>query len=512
MNVAVGQRLSDREAMLLAIIEAQKGWGHVHHNPMVGCVILDSEGKFLSSGYHARWGGNHAEINALDKLTSEQLAGAQFFVTLEPCAHEGKTPSCAQTMAKYPLKRVVYGLEDPNPQVSGQGAQILKDAGIAVELFNDLKPQLEKTCESFLYNMRTKKTYVALKVATSLDGQMALKNGQSQWITGERAREYSHYLRAQFDAVAVGIQTVLIDNPSLNVRHKEFPDHKNKIVIFDPNGMIFQQKLEDLNILKVRARKDIIVVVNQMQRHLKNWDGEFDILFCPMKNMQHFDLNFILDELYIRGVKSLFVEGGAQTLSAFLENKKAQRVYLFQAPVLLGEGLQWTQSLRLENMHEKISLLNLTIQKLEPDLLVTGQPDWSAHQEKTNMNQRFQPTWVRATDGKIAGVCQGLGRGFGIEPWVLRLVWVIAVLWFGSGLFLYFLMLITLPKEDQLSQAMSGRLLGVCARISKKYGYEIGLVRFVAVLGLIFSFGAVAFLYVITHFILPNEKQTLNRS
>ena len=156
MNVpAIGTLMSPKEAMSLAISEAYKGAAGVSPNPLVGSVVLDSQGRFLQSGYHQVYGGPHAEVHALRGLSDEQLKGAHVFVTLEPCAHEGKTPSCAKMIAKLPVKKVSFGLVDPNPLVAGQGAEIIKTAGIEAEVFPSdeaMRAQLEEVCEAFLWN------------------------------------------------------------------------------------------------------------------------------------------------------------------------------------------------------------------------------------------------------------------------------------------------------------------------------------------------------------------------
>lgn len=214
-------------------------------NPLVGSVVVDIHGNFLSSGYHEFYGGPHAEVNAVQGLTNDELQGATVFVTLEPCAHEGKTPSCAKMLAKLPLKKVVYGLVDPNPLVAGQGAQIIIDSGIQAELFHTsdsainefMHQQLEQVCEAFLKNFRSKEVFVALKIATSLDGQISLENGESKWITGDEARIYSHYLRACYDMICVGAGTIRKDDPSLDIRHPSV-QKEIKLLVIDPRGDI----------------------------------------------------------------------------------------------------------------------------------------------------------------------------------------------------------------------------------------------------------------------------------
>ncbi len=370
--------LSVSEAMKMAITEAQKGAPFVSPNPLVGCVILDSQGKFLSSGYHKIYGGPHAEVNALAGLSLAQLQGAHVIVTLEPCAHQGKTPSCAKALAALPIKKVTYGLMDPNPLVAGQGAEILKAAGKEVELFGELQTELqtelEEVCEIFLLNQREKKIFIALKVATSLDGQMALKSGESQWITGEKAREHSHFLRSCYDAVLVGAGTVRQDNPSLNIRHPEVKK-ENKVIVLDPKGSELNN-FSQLRLAQTHLRENIYWCIGQEVKPPTLAAGP-QILKIK-SNEKGFHLDHLMSELWNQGIRSLFVEGGAQTFAALLQSGWAHRLYLYQAPHLIGAGggLAWTQGLTISKMNERKTLKNMRFEKLGEDFFLTGRfPD-----------------------------------------------------------------------------------------------------------------------------------------
>jgi len=375
----VGQQLDRPAAMRLAIQEAYKGLGYTSPNPLVGCVILDSQYRFLAKGYHEKYGGPHAEVNALKGLSSEQLRGAHVFVTLEPCAHEGQTPSCAKTLAKLPIAEVIFGLIDPNPLVAGQGAKILQDAKIHAGVFAEncptataetlelIQQDLEEVCEHFLYNFREKKVFVSLKVASSLDGQMALKNGESQWITDETSREVAHLLRAAHDAVVVGSGTVLQDNPKLTIRHPQFPGLKKKIIVLDSRGEILKN-LEKYQLLKEHDPKNLIFVVGpEVQKQFKNSLG---ITILPTRQK----LNEFLMDLWGLGLRSVFIEGGARVLSSFLAEKAFQRLYVFQAPLILGAkgGKSWSESVSIETMNERITLKNQKVVPLKNDVLITG--------------------------------------------------------------------------------------------------------------------------------------------
>jgi diaminohydroxyphosphoribosylaminopyrimidine deaminase/5-amino-6-(5-phosphoribosylamino)uracil reductase len=360
--------MSPFEAMLRAIQEGEYGLGRVHPNPPVGCVVLDKNNSLLATGRHEVFGGDHAEINALKKIIDpESLKGSKWFVTLEPCAHEGKTPSCAKKLATLPIAELTYGIQDPNPKVSGQGAKILSNAGIAVAQYpkDDLVVPLNELCEIFLWNMKTQLPFIAIKVATSLDGQVAHKSGESQWITNEASRNYSHFLRAQYDAIAIGKNSIIKDNPKLNVRHDDF--HKtNKVIVFDSEAETLSQ---ELNILKCREAKYIFYVVKDIAKHSDK---------AKKLGVKLLDLNLglkpLLEELYHMGVSSILVEGGGRLQSSFLTLGLAQRLYQFIGSSIIGSesGLSWTQNLNLDSFSKRIQLSSKRVKEFNGDIFITG--------------------------------------------------------------------------------------------------------------------------------------------
>lgn len=374
INPVRGVKLTDDQAMAIAIREARRGAGFVSPNPLVGCVIVDKENRFVSVGYHQIYGGAHAEVNALEGIPTESLKGCRLFVTLEPCAHEGKTPSCAKKIATLPLAEVIYGLIDPNPLVSGQGAKILEQAGIRTTLFGRMNDELEELCEHFLVNQREKRPFVSVKVATSLDGQMALQNGESQWITGEQSREFSHFLRGCHDATLVGQGTVLTDNPQLSIRHPQFANKKNKVLIIDDTGEVLRR--QDLRIYGIHKPENLIIVTSQKLA------AEFGELKKPMAQVigvsekvpGELNLDETLGQVWRLGIRSLFIEGGVAIISSFINEMKVDRLYLFQAPVLLGakSGKAWTSQVSIRQMSERISLKNPKLRMINSDIMITG--------------------------------------------------------------------------------------------------------------------------------------------
>ena len=382
---AIGTSLTVVQAMKLAISEAAKGAPYASPNPMVGCVVLDSHGQFLSSGYHEIYGGPHAEVNAVKNLSEEKLKGAHVIVTLEPCAHEGKTPSCAKMLAKLPIKKVTFGLIDPNPLVAGQGAKILEAAGIEAVEFSDanksvdteMKISLEEACEAFLWNFRQKKVFVSLKMASSLDGQVALKNGESQWITGPESREQVHYLRSCYDAILVGKGTIEFDNPSLNIRHPKI-QKTNKVIVLDGEAELLKN-FGNLKLGQVHKAENIFWCVAEEMKEavlkiVMSLATPPQIIFCKTKVGGDLDLQDLLSQVYKLGVRSLMVEGGAFTASSFVKESLINRLYLFQAPHLMGAGgsRSWTESLRIDEMKNRISLLNPKYKIFGNDFMITG--------------------------------------------------------------------------------------------------------------------------------------------
>lgn len=369
------ETLSDRRAMAIAMQEAFRGVGRVSPNPLVGCVILDSQNRFLAKGYHARLGDAHAEIHALAQVSEAELKDARVFVTLEPCAHEGRTPSCAKTMARLPVREVIYGLQDPNPLVQGKGADILKSAGKRVTLFTDLldtaekekwQTQLQAVCEHFLWNFEQKKVFVSLKVASSIDGQLAMATGESKWITGPVAREYAHYLRGSHDAIAVGKETIALDNPSLDIRDSAMKGLRRPVVIFDSTGETLKNK-DSLKIFSAHKPEEIFYVVSRGA----------DVHDFPEGQLLRFDkedgLSVLLQALYSKGIRSLLVEGGAGLLSSFIREGEFQRLYVFQAPLIMGakSGKAWSEQVTIASLSDGLRLKHQSLLRLGEDLLMT---------------------------------------------------------------------------------------------------------------------------------------------
>ncbi len=292
---------------------AKLAQGYTSPNPLVGCMILDEKGKLAATGHHTQYGANHAERNALSKIKAGQ--GHTLIVNLEPCCHQGKTPPCTDIIIEKGIKRVVYGMKDPNPLVSGKGLQILKDAGIEI-----VGPILEKECrklnEAFIKNQTENKTFVALKTSTTLDGKIATHNGDSKWITSSRARYQVRLLRKRYDAILTSSSTIIADNPTMEHRKKIILDRELKT---DLNSNIYKQG-------------EIYVFYNNGN---PTSNENIHYIKTPAKKNK-LDIEFILNKLYELGIMSVFVEAGGEVNASFLPY--IDKLYQFIAPKILGDN------------------------------------------------------------------------------------------------------------------------------------------------------------------------------
>ncbi len=341
--------------------EALRGWGRVSPNPLVGCTVLNSKHELISTGYHAMYGQAHAEVHALQKLSRTDLDGAHVVVTLEPCSHYGKTPPCAKLLSELPIESVTYAVLDPNPLVAGKGLDFLKKANKKVVFLESYQRKCFQLAETFLYPMKYQKPFVAMKVSMSEDEAIALAESDERLIlSNETALMHVHYLRAQYDAILVGKNTILKDNPKLNIRHPDFLDKENKVVILDTKGELRSQK--HLNIFKYHKPENILFISQKS-------DAE-NVIACPLKNSGQMDLDAVLKILFEKGIRSLFVEGGAAVYRSFLEQSIPQRFYIYKTPHRLFEkGLHWCGGIASV---ESLNLTEVSTLQLGDNLLRTG--------------------------------------------------------------------------------------------------------------------------------------------
>lgn len=339
-----------KKYMKRAIELAKKSHGCVSPNPLVGAVVLDKDGNVIGEGRHERCGEAHAEVNAL-KEAGEKAKGGTIIVNLEPCSHYGKTPPCADLIVKTGIKRVVVGMVDPNPRVSGNGIKKCRDAGIEV-ITGVLEKECEELNEIFIKNQLEKKPFIAIKTAVTTDGKIAAKTGDSKWVTGEKARKEVHKLRNKYDAILTGSNTVKIDNPKMNCRIK---NGRSPIrVIVDSN--LTCDPLSDIFIDD--GIQVYIAVSENINGDKKNiYPENVSFIDCPLKNGK-IDLSFLMQKLFEKGIMSILVEAGGILNGAVLKEKLADKLYFFMAPKILGDrdAKNWVEGINIEKMSDTIKL------------------------------------------------------------------------------------------------------------------------------------------------------------
>ncbi len=390
--------------MRQALALARQGEGKVSPNPMVGCVVV-KDGRTIATGYHERYGGFHAERNALLSCR-EDTEGAELYVNLEPCCHYGKTPPCTEIIIAKKIRKVYVGCLDPNPKVAGKGAQILKDHGILVET-GVLERECRRLNEVFFHYMEQGMPFLAMKYAMTLDGKIACETGDSKWVTGEEARAYVQSLRNRYRGIMAGIGTALADDPMLNCRMEGGTD---------PARILCDSKLRiplDSQIVRTAGQIETIVAWNRQaaerwrvqlkMRAEETGDvragGEPErpaeeeksveetvqaleqrgvrLLEVPQKEtggVWRLDLRFLLQKLAQEGIDGILLEGGGTLNASALQERLVQRVYAFVAPKLVaGAGAKSpVEGQGIGRMRDAVRLQDVEVSMHGEDLCVTG--------------------------------------------------------------------------------------------------------------------------------------------
>ncbi len=361
--------------MRTALELASKGGGYVSPNPMVGCVIVNSNGKVIGSGWHEKYGGPHAEINALNAVKNrEELVDSTVYVTLEPCSHHGKTPPCAETFSSLPIKRVVVAMTDPNPRVDGKGIERLVLAGKKVEV-GLLEDEAKQLNEVFIYNMRLGKPWIFLKIAQTLDGYITAPDGMPGLFTDRESLKMVHAWRSVYDAVMVGSSTALHDNPRLTVRLVDGRQPK-RIVIDGPGALpdelhLFSDQYEDRT-LRVTYRKPTSgKELDPILQLLSGGSYRGQTMYVNKKD-NHCDLKEVVRRLPEFGIHSVLVEGGQSLSSALIREGLVDKIAMFIAPVLMGGGTRSVIGLGVDRLEERLSLNRVEWQQVGKDMLMTG--------------------------------------------------------------------------------------------------------------------------------------------
>ena len=316
--------------MARALEIARRGEGRVHPNPMVGAVLAKN-GRILSEGAHERFGGPHAEVNALRQF-KKVPAGSTLYLTLEPCDHFGKTPPCSEAIVQSGLRRVVVAMKDPNSIVAGRGLKKLKKHGVRVTL-GVLEKEARLLNRHYAHWIKRKRPYVTVKTGQSLDGKIATRTGESKWITGEPARQRSHQLRREADAVLIGVNTVLNDDPLLSVRLRGKNPQPLKVVL----DASLQTPLDAALFSKASSGKTLLFTSKHAAaRRGKHFAGKADVVEVVEKKPGRLDWDAVLRELGIRGVTNLLVEGGGEVIGSLFSEGRVQEVFFFTAPLVIG--------------------------------------------------------------------------------------------------------------------------------------------------------------------------------
>jgi diaminohydroxyphosphoribosylaminopyrimidine deaminase/5-amino-6-(5-phosphoribosylamino)uracil reductase len=365
-------RKTDENYMVIALDLAQMGRGTASPNPMVGAVVV-KDGKVVGKGFHKRPGTPHGEAIALMKA-GDKAEGATLYVNLEPCCHTDKlTPPCTEAVIKSKVARVVVGMVDPNPKVSGRGIKELQDAGIEVDV-GILQERCEKLNFGFTKFIRTGIPFVTIKVAQTIDGKIATSTGESKWITGPEARRHGHLMRNQSDAILVGIGTVLRDDPSLTTRLGEGEESR------DPSRIILDSSLRiplDAKVLNVDSKAKTFVATTiaaptQKIKELKKKKAE--ILIIDADGSGKVSMPLLMEELARMGMTNVLVEGGARTNAEALRAGVVDKVMFFIAPKILGgdDAKGSIGGTSPESLDDAIPIYDTHYTRLGDDLLIEG--------------------------------------------------------------------------------------------------------------------------------------------
>ncbi|MGY3570511.1 bifunctional diaminohydroxyphosphoribosylaminopyrimidine deaminase/5-amino-6-(5-phosphoribosylamino)uracil reductase RibD [Vibrio paucivorans] len=364
----------DHQMMARALELAKRGIYTTAPNPNVGCVIVQN-GEIVGEGFHHKAGEPHAEVHAM-RMAGSRTQGATAYVTLEPCSHYGRTPPCAEGLINAKVAKVVCAMEDPNPKVAGRGIKMLQQAGIEVEVGLQREEALALN-PGFIKRMKTGMPFVQLKMAASLDGQTALSNGQSQWITSPQARKDVQGFRAKAGAILSTSKTVVDDNATLNVRHSELPSQIKAVMsdeeVRQPTRVILDRTGQLDDSLKLwQAPGPILTVSHTDASHKQN--AVATEVSVPLDTLGQLDLKETLSTLSKQhDINHIWVEAGATLARSLIEQQLVDEIVLYLAPKLMGsDGRGLFGALGLENMSDVLELHITDLRQVGSDIRVVA--------------------------------------------------------------------------------------------------------------------------------------------
>ncbi len=364
-------RQADIEIMKIALQLAEKGKFKTAPNPMVGAVIVKNN-KIISKGYHHKAGGDHAEIDAIKKAKTS-IKGAALYVTLEPCCHIGRTGPCTDAILKSGIKRVVIATRDTDPRVKGKGIRILKRSGIDIEV-GVLKKEAIKLNESYFHFNTNKRPFIVLKEAQSIDGRIATSSGDSKWISSPDSLKFAHELRAEADAVIVGMGTVKKDNPSLTVR---------RIKGSNPYRIILTKSLKfPRNCKLIQKNSDYKTIlassVENIEKYLKsNKTSNLTYWSIKKNRKKELDIKDLITKANEFGIRHILVEGGSEVATSFMKAKLVDKYIAVLAPKIIGSGINSINDLDIRKVSNSITFKESEFILNGKDCLFIGYPNWS---------------------------------------------------------------------------------------------------------------------------------------
>lgn len=356
--------MTHTDYMKLALQLAASARGNTNPNPLVGAVIV-KDGVIVGTGMHRKAGEPHAEVYAFN-MAGEQAKGATLYVTLEPCSHYGKTPPCALRVKESGVSRVFVAMQDPNPSVAGRGIQLLRDAGIEVEV-GLLEDEARLLNERFIHNMLTNRPFIRTKYAMTLDGKIATHTGDSKWITADAAREDVHRIRHEVDGILVGIQTVLADNPSLTTR---LPENYGK----NPTRIIFDTQLRtplDANVCNDEAPTIFVVGSDVTEAQKAPFEALGKTIITAGTTLEE-----TLETLHTHGITDILVEGGGAIHSSFIRAQLVNQYIIYVAPKIIGgaHALSPVTGADVDFMREAVDVKFSSFEAIGDDLKIIAYP------------------------------------------------------------------------------------------------------------------------------------------